>query len=352
MAEFTFCPSPHKGQIPFESSLSAQKGFLGSPGLMDDMSAPSNDKENSAGNVLRTKPLFSPAPTTPTHVKPIRVIQASQRRDDLPAMIDLICWRNPAASFGAMATGTAVCLAGHVIFTNSTPFLSGLSTVLAVMLALNFFRGAFSSSWLAESAWQGSSFEAFLIDRSKDFILFMTVARDHLMCSENPWVMLQTCIALAVVRNVSYYMNFWTIVAVGWVGMFITAPFQKRVGAAISMSYVFCVDKYKSLATKLKMRRISKAVWLSVAIVAVMIFTDLTSRLFLGLAFLMFLRCCMRKEQVIALQQSPLVQTVTNNSLLRSAFRAGETAGALMDDVLMSAMKSARKQMDADEHNE
>lgn len=42
----------------------------------------------------------------------------------------------------------------------------------------------------------------------------------------------------------------------------------------------------------------SKAVWLSVAIVAVMIFTDVTSRLFLGLAFLMFLRCCMKKEQV------------------------------------------------------
>lgn len=59
------------------------------------------------------------------------------------------------------------------------------------MLALNFFRGAFSVTWLAESAWQGSSFEAFMIDRSKDFILFLTVARDHLMCSENPWVMLQ-----------------------------------------------------------------------------------------------------------------------------------------------------------------
>jgi len=53
--------------------------------------------------------------------------------------------------------------------------------------------------------------------------------------------------------------------------------------------------------------------------------------------------------QVVALQKSPLMQTVTNNSLLRSAFRASETAGALMDDVLMSAMKSARKHMDADD---
>lgn len=53
--------------------------------------------------------------------------------------------------------------------------------------------------------------------------------------------------------------------------------------------------------------------------------------------------------QVVALQKSPLIQTVTNNSLLRSAFRASETAGALMDDVLMSAMKSARKHMDADD---
>lgn len=56
--------------------------------------------------------------------------------------------------------------------------------------------------------------------------------------------------------------------------------------------------------------------------------------------------------QVIALQKSPLMQTVTNNSLLRSAFRAGENAGALVDDVLMSAMKSARKKMDADDHIE
>lgn len=54
--------------------------------------------------------------------------------------------------------------------------------------------------------------------------------------------------------------------------------------------------------------------------------------------------------QVIALQKSPLMQTVTNNRLLRSAFRAGETAGALMDDVLMSAMKSARKRMEVEEH--
>lgn len=92
---------------------------------LDDLTTPSHDKENTGQNVLRTKPLFSPTPATPAHVKPIRVVQAYRRRDDLPAMVDLISWRNPAASFGAMATGTAVCLAGHVIFTTSTPFLSG-----------------------------------------------------------------------------------------------------------------------------------------------------------------------------------------------------------------------------------
>ena len=50
--------------------------------------------------------------------------------------------------------------------------------------------------------------------------------------------------------------------------------------------------------------------------------------------------------QVRAMQQSPLVKTVASNRLLRSAFHVSEHAGACADDILMSAMKSARKQLD------
>ena len=58
------------------------------------------------------------------------------------------------------------------------------------MLALNFVRSTFSAAWLKESAWSGSDFEKLLMARSKDFVAFCMLARDRLMCSENPWVML------------------------------------------------------------------------------------------------------------------------------------------------------------------
>jgi hypothetical protein len=54
----------------------------------------------------------------------------------------------------------------------------------------------------------------------------------------------------------------------------------------------------QKLSTYLKMSRLSKIAWLSFALAAVMILTDITSRTFLGLAFLMFVRCNMRKEEV------------------------------------------------------
>lgn len=73
------------------------------------------------------------------------------------------------------------------------------------------------------------------------------------------------------------------------------------------------------------MRRLSKAVWLSVAIVAVMVFTDITSRLFLGLAFLMFLRCCMKKEQVRLCNTSAAVHaTGVRTTSSRGARCAGD----------------------------
>ena len=61
---------------------------------------------------------------------------------------------------------------------------------MGCMLALNFVRSAFSASWLKHSAWAGTSFERLLLARSKDFVEFVVVARDQLMCAENPQVML------------------------------------------------------------------------------------------------------------------------------------------------------------------
>jgi hypothetical protein len=49
--------------------------------------------------------------------------------------------------------------------------------------------------------------------------------------------------------------------------------------------------------------------------------------------------------QVEALQSSRLVRSVAENTLLRSAYRTSGRIGAFADDVLMSAMKSARKQL-------
>ena len=41
--------------------------------------------------------------------------------------------------------------------------------------------------------------------------------------------MVQTCIGLAVVRNIAYYTNFWSLMAVCWTLMFILAPFQAKL---------------------------------------------------------------------------------------------------------------------------
>jgi hypothetical protein len=56
---------------------------------------------------------------------------------------------------------------------------------------VNFFREAFSTSWLKESTWQDSEFEQILIDRSKDFIKFACFTRDQLLCSPHPGTMLR-----------------------------------------------------------------------------------------------------------------------------------------------------------------
>jgi hypothetical protein len=154
------------------------------------------------------------------------------------------------------------------------------------MLGLNFIRSTFSASWLKESAWSGSNFEQLLMSRSQDFVSFLMVARDRLMCSEDPWTMLgvrscllrctlpfayssfvqplcnqhrrwhfhyaqpcmlqafneevdmQTCIALAMLRNIAYYTNFWTLVTVCWAAVFVLAPFHSRVGACLHWMHI------------------------------------------------------------------------------------------------------------------
>ena len=40
---------------------------------------------------------------------------------------------------------------------------------------------------------------------------------------------MQTCIGLAVVRNIAYYTNFWSLMAVCWTLVFILSPFQNKL---------------------------------------------------------------------------------------------------------------------------
>lgn len=76
-----------------------------------------------------------------------------------------------------------------------------------------------------------------------------------------------------------------------------------------------------------------------------MVFADNTTRLLLTLAVLMFVRCHMSAQEVHALQASPLVKTLAQSRYLRSACRTTSRVSSFADDVLMSAMMSARKQM-------
>jgi hypothetical protein len=52
----------------------------------------------------------------------------------------------------------------------------------------------------------------------------------------------QTCIALACVRNLSFYIGFWALLAVGWVSMFLIGPFRKHVDSLISRAYTASQD--------------------------------------------------------------------------------------------------------------
>lgn len=42
-----------------------------------------------------------------------------------------------------------------------------------------------------------------------------------------------------VVRNLSYYVPVWSILAAGWVGMFVVTPFRKQADQAIFAAYGF-----------------------------------------------------------------------------------------------------------------
>ena len=45
---------------------------------------------------------------------------------------------------------------------------------------------------------------------------------------------MQTCAALGIVRTISYYINFWTLMTVAWVAMFVLSPFSNRLGTVYS----------------------------------------------------------------------------------------------------------------------
>ena len=49
----------------------------------------------------------------------------------------------------------------------------------------------------------------------------------------------QTCFVLTVVRNLTYYVPIWSLLAAGWVGMFVVTPFRKQADQAICAAYGF-----------------------------------------------------------------------------------------------------------------
>jgi hypothetical protein len=280
------------------------------------------------------------------------------------------------------------------------------------------------------------------------------------------WV--QTCVSLAVVRNIAYYTNFWSLMAICWTLLFIITPMQSTLGAVLSWTYAkttslrqvrssndafaqgerliryivqtprrcwpsslqadFKKFHAQVFATKLqktwtKLDRLSKVFCIAISALAAAYISDSTSKGFLVLTFLMFVRCFMKAKevwlptwiectacmclpmpcaalcvcdvlkskymrcwswpkfvirswaicttllvavlqqcdiavllpkqswrmQVKAVRESTIVRSVASSHMLRSAFKATERAGSFADDVLMSAMKSARKQLVAHE---
>lgn len=89
------------------------------------------NKENGIRTDVNKMPSLSPqqVPTTPKLVKPIRMVQTSKKADELPAMVDLVNWRNPPAAFCMMLCGAVLCFTAHYLFGTNAPFLS--STFLA-----------------------------------------------------------------------------------------------------------------------------------------------------------------------------------------------------------------------------
>jgi hypothetical protein len=105
------------------SNISKQCSEMGE--LLQSRTDVSN-KENSGAPNMKQSPTLSPtaSPATPKLVKPIRMVQPVKHRDDLPAMVDLVNWRNPPAAVCAMIGGAAICGAGHWLFRTNAPFLS------------------------------------------------------------------------------------------------------------------------------------------------------------------------------------------------------------------------------------
>ena len=50
-------------------------------------------------------------------------------------------------------------------------------------------------------------------------------------------VAVQTCLGLAVARNVAYYTNFWFLAALAWLSTFMLAPVWPQVQAALTWSW-------------------------------------------------------------------------------------------------------------------
>jgi len=90
------------------------------------------NKENEANVSLAHKLCMAPAdmyPVTPDlFKKPLRVVRNSPPAsdDDLPTALDLVSWKNPAASFCALVGGEALLFAAHWSFgLGNATFISG-----------------------------------------------------------------------------------------------------------------------------------------------------------------------------------------------------------------------------------
>lgn len=354
-------PLPADPSTPLEDTLKNWKGdTMANAGVLTeqviDENMPSADKENKTNLTpmkfgATAKPESEPA-TPQVFQKPIRVVQTARPQDDFPTLADLVNWKNPPASFCALIAGESMFVAGYYLFSlGNASFLSGACSLMLFALAMNFIRSLFSETWLRGALWSGSNFETMLLERTKDTITFAMVVRDQTVCSNDPWTMLRSGITLSLVGFIARFVSFWSLGAIGWAAAFVVTPHQQRVFGWCHKGYSLCKEGMNRLVRRLHLDRSSKLLALAAAAVPVMIQLGFSGWLTVTLLFLMYGRCTLNRDEVKAFQSHRITQAVRDNSVIHSAYKASVRVSNFADDVLQSAMKSARHTVDKYRHN-